>query len=234
MKISLLLPTRQRRKELIRFWTSAMNMADQPSDVEVVAYVDHDDVSTYEGLKLRGLTFIIGPRIVLSEGWNECWRAAKGEYFMHCGDDLVFRSKGWDTAFTEAIDAYPGKIAFVWGDDLNSDSQRNEFGTHGMVHKNWTDVVGRFVPPYFESDYNDTWFNDVAQTLNVRRYLHDVKTEHMHFSLGKSDMDNNTKERLVRHERQQPDRIYNSLEKQAERALEVERLREFINAWPKD
>lgn len=227
MKISLLLPTRQRRKELTRFYVSAMNMADRPNDVEVVAYVDHDDES-YKGLKLPRLRFVVGPRLVLSEEWNECWRHAKGEYFMHCGDDLVFKSKGWDTMMTEAIDAYPGKIAFVWGDDFNSDSQRNEFGTHGMVHKNWTDVIGRFVPPYFVSDFNDTWFNDAAQAMNVRRYLHEVKTEHMHFSLGKSEIDDNTRERLARHETQHPEEIYNSREKRAERQQEIEKLREFI------
>lgn len=225
--ISLLLPTRQRREELARFYVSAMNMADRPHEVEVVAYVDNDDDS-YKGLKLPRLTFVVGPRLVLSEEWNECWRQAKGEYFMHCGDDLVFRSKGWDTHMTEAIDSYPGKIAFVWGDDHNDESQRNEFGTHGMVHKNWTDVIGRFVPPYFVSDYNDTWFNDVAKALNVRRYLHEVKTEHMHFSLGKSEIDQNTKERLARHEANDPGQIYNSPEKQAERQQEIEKLRAFI------
>lgn len=228
MKISLLVPTRQRREQLSRFYVSAMNMADTPHEVEVVAYIDNDDDS-YKGLKLPRLRFVVGPRVILSEMWNECWRNAEGEYFMHCGDDLVFKSKGWDTEMTEAIDSFPGKIAFVWGDDFNDESQRNEFGTHGMVHKNWTNVVGYFCPPYFASDYNDTFFNEVAEKLHVRRYLHQVKTEHMHYSLGKAEIDQNTRDRLARHEKEHPEDIYNSLWFQAEMEQKREKLQEFIN-----
>lgn len=228
MTISLLLPTRQRREQFTRFCNSALQTADDPSEVEIVAYVDDDDGS-YDGLEMLNLVVVRGPRVVLSEMWNACWKAASGEYFMHCGDDLVFKTHGWDREFTKAIDDFPGKIAFVWGDDLNDESQRNEFGTHGMVHKNWTDVVGYFCPPYFVSDYNDTFFNDLSRKLHVQRYLHHVKTEHMHYSLGKSEIDQNTRERLERHANEHPEEIYNSPKFQAEMEQKREALQAFIN-----
>jgi hypothetical protein len=128
---------------------------------------------------------IKGERIILSEMWNRCWKIAKGEYFGHMGDDIVFKTKGWDTEIKNAIDSFPKKIGFVWGDDVNDQSQHYEFGTHGFVHKNWTDVIGRFVPPYYSSDYNDTHFNDVSKELGVQKYLHHVVTEHMHYTVGK-------------------------------------------------
>lgn len=231
-RVALLLPTRQRPEYFVRFMESALNTADRPEDVLISAYIDKDD-STYDHLIFPTNVFItIGPRIILSEMWNRAFDKVKdqAEYFGHMGDDIVFRSKSWDTQIKEAIDAYPKKIAFVWGDDSTDQSQRNEFGTHGFVHKNWCDVIGRFVPPYFSSDYNDTWFNDVAQALNVRRYLHDVKTEHCHISLGKMPIDQNAVDRLTRHAKDRPDEIYNSQEKRIERLDEIEKLREFINA----
>lgn len=233
--ISLLLPSRQRPKELERLWNSALDTADKPNELELVVYIDDDDKS-YDKLILSSpVVFVNGPRehdgkVNLSIKWNECWKKANGEIFMHCGDDIIFRTKGWDTAVREAIDTRPGKICFVWCNDVSDESSRHEFGTHGFIHKNWTDVVGRFVPPYFVSDYNDTWLNDVSRKLNVQTYIHHHTTEHMHFSLGKSKIDKNTEERLKRHEKERPEEIYNSPEKVAEREKEVEKLREFIKA----
>lgn len=233
--ISLLLPTRQRPHFLERLWDSALDTTDNPNLLELVVYIDEDD-DTYKELKLKRpkqVQFIYGPRkhdghVNLSIKWNKCWEKAKGEYFMHCGDDIIFRTKGWDTAVREAIDARPKKICFTWCNDVSPDSQRNEFGTHGFIHRNWTDIIGRFVPPYFVSDYNDTWFNDVAQALHVRTYLHEHITEHMHFSLGKSPMDKNTEERLTRHNKEHPEEIYNRPDIVQERQREIEKLREFI------
>ena len=147
---------------------------------------------------------------------------------MHCGDDIVFRTKGWDTEVVDALNMYPGKIAFVWCNDYAPPNDRSDFGTHGFVHRNWTDVVGRFVPPYFVSDFNDTWFNDVADALGVRVYLRDQWTEHMHFLYGKADQDDNTRDRLARHTVERPDLLYYSDPMIMERHNETLALREFI------
>lgn len=232
--ISILLPTRQRPEFLDRLWKSALKTADHPDKLELVVYIDSDDIS-YENQKLKGkVKFLIGPRlhdnkVNLSVKWNKCWEKATGDIFMHCGDDIIFRTKGWDTAVREAIDARPGKICFAWCNDVSDESSRHEFGTHGFIHKNWTDVIGRFLPPYFVSDYNDTYLNDVSRKLHVQTYLHTYITEHMHFSLGKSAIDKNTEERLARHELHKPQDIYNSDWFQKEIEDDVEKLREFIN-----
>lgn len=227
-KISLLVPSRQRKEQFVRFYTSAMSTADLPGRLEVVMYVDDDD-NTYDGLNLFNLTIVKGPRVVLSEMWNKCWENATGDIFGHMGDDIVFQTESWDTAIREAIAARPGNIAFVWCNDVSPESNRNEFGTHGFVHRNWTNITGRFVPPYYASDYNDTHFNDVARALGVTTYLHNFITEHMHYSLGKAEIDQNTRDRLDRHAATNPKAIYDSEEKRLEREEEIQRLRKFID-----
>lgn len=224
MKISLLLPTRQRPNALREMYESAMNLADNPEDVEVVVYIDNDD-NSYEDFNPPRLKKIGGERKTISKCWNDCHRAAKGEIFGHMGDDIRFRTKGWDTIVKNAFDEYPDKIVFVYGDDGMSEVNGYAFGTHGFIHKNWTDTVGRFVPDYYESDYNDTHLNDIAKEL--KRHVHvPIMTEHMHFSIGKSELDQNTKDRLERHEKQRPEDIYNSREMRIERADETEKLRQ--------
>lgn len=227
--ISVLLPTRKRREMFLRMYTSAMSLANHPGRVEVVYYVDDDD-NSYEGLNLYNTTRVTGPRVVLSEMWNACYEAAQGDIFMHCGDDIVFRTEGWDDVVRATFDEYPDGIAFVYGEDGNGESGRNQFGTHGFIHRNWVNTVGYFVPPYFVSDYNDTFLNDVAKKINRHRHI-DILTEHMHYSLGKSEIDENTKERLERHERERPQDYYNSLEFRQEMEQKLEALKEFIDAF---
>lgn len=210
----------------LNFYSSAMELAHHPGLVEVVYYTDDDDDS-YDGLDLYNATHIHGDRIILSQMWNMCWKFATGEIFGHMGDDIMFRTEGWDDIVRHEFSQRPDRIAFLYGDDRNEESQHNEFGTHGFIHKNWTDVIGRFVPPYFSSDYNDTWFNDIATELHRINQI-PIVTEHLHYSLGKSPKDQNTEDRLIRHEKDKPEEIYNSREKRMEREDEIERLRQFI------
>lgn len=227
--ISLLLPTRQRPRQLEEFYQTAMQLADRPNKVEVVVYIDDDD-SGYDDMRLPRLIKLRGERKTISKCWNDCHEAANGEIFGHMGDDIRFRTPGWDTKVRDAFAEYPDRIVFVYGDDGNGESERNEFGTHGFIHRNWTDVVGYFVPPYYESDYNDTHLNDLAKGVGRHRFI-DILTEHMHFSLGKSEMDQNTKDRLMRHEKQSPGELYNARQQRMERADQIEKLRVFIGKW---
>lgn len=226
--IALLLPTRQRAKMLTELYESAMRTADFPEKVIVVVYVDTDD-SSYDYIRLPRLRIIRGPRQTISKCWNVCWEAArkKATIFHHCGDDNIFRSDGWDTVVRNLFASIPDKIVFVYGRDGNGESEQNKFGTHGFIHKNWTDAVGYFVPPYYESDYNDTHLNDMAKAIDRHVYV-DLFIEHMHFSLGKMEIDQNTRDRLERHTRQKPEEVYNSLEKRIERENDIEKLRVFI------
>lgn len=212
-----------------RLYNSAMDTADNPEAIEFVIYVDDDDGS-YDNLELPRLKKIRGERIVLSKMWNACYEAATGDIFHHCGDDNVFRTQGWDTVVRGAFKQESDHIMFVYGNDGNGESERNQFGTHGFVHRNWVKVVGYFVPPYFVSDYNDTFLNDVAKKLGRHRFV-DILIEHMHYSLGKMEVDQNTRDRLNRHASQKPDMLYNSDEFQKEMEEKREKLQEFINEY---
>jgi len=202
--ISVLVPTRNRPQNVRRLVDSALETAE--TDVEFVFYVDEDDDSAVDVIRSYEQTQIVsGPRVVLSETWNECWTYARHDVGMHCGDDIVFRTSGWDTRVLEVFDQYPDKIVFVHGRDGYQDRR---VGTHGFLHQNWVDAVGYFVPPYFSSDYNDLWITEVADVLGRRVYLADVYTEHMHPVIGKGEWDQTHRERVARHRRDGVDRTY--------------------------
>ena len=149
--ISLLCPTRKRPAQLLRMWHSARNTADGP--IELVVYIDDDDTS-YQNLD-PVIKVVRGPRIVLSKMWNECYDQSIGDILVHCGDDIVFQTSGWDTTVRSAIEQFPDRIAFVYGND-GSGVHDGHFGTHGFIHRNWVETIRYFAPPFFVSDWDGT------------------------------------------------------------------------------
>lgn len=226
MKISILVPTRNRPKNVERLISSAYTTSDLP--IEFFFYIDNDDPArhvTIDIMNYCGAHWIMGERITLSDMWNELADAATHDILMHCGDDIVFRTSGWDTRVVETFESHPDKLILVHGDD---GFQHDQVATHGFYHRNWIEVLGRFVPPYFSSDYNDLWLTEVANALGRRVYLPDVYTEHMHPAAGKGELDQTHQERLARHERDQVDALYISLADA--RARDVALLREAIES----
>lgn len=224
--ISVLVPTRNRPRSVKRLLDSALATA--AYDPEFIFYVDEDDRSSIDVIENHELNteIIVGPRVVLSEMWNRCAERARFDIMMHCGDDIVFRTKNWDDIVKAEFDQVPDKILLVYGRDGFQDEK---LGTHSFIHRNWVDVVGYFVPPYFSSDYNDTWLNEVAEALGRRRYVPEIFTEHMHPAAGKGELDITHQERLTRHTRDNVAQLY--ADKQAERYADVKKLQAFIAAY---
>lgn len=223
MKISLLLPSRNRPEDFERMWTSAVKTATDPKNIEFVVYRDEDDKSQYN--YPANSIELIGDRCVLSEMWNRCQQVAEGEIYMHCGDDIIFQTVGWDTLVRNAFESSKDRIIFVHGND---GFFADKFGTHGFIHKNWVDTVGYFVPPYFSSDFNDTWLNDVANMIGRRVYL-PFTTEHMHWTFGKHEFDITHQERVARHNADNVEALYT--QKIEERKADAEKLKEFISSF---
>ena len=208
--ISILLPSRGRPNNLRRLLQSIQDTADIPVEIEVIVRLDSDDSSYYEYGDITedfNVYLFPGPRTVLSRCWNECFQVSTGDILMHCGDDIVFRTAGWDTIVKQTFDEYSDKIVFVYGND---GLQGREFGTHGFIHRKWVEAVGYFVPPYFVSDFNDTWLNEVAKLIGRHRWI-DIYTEHLHFINNKAEIDQTHRDRIERHERENPAALYETL-----------------------
>lgn len=195
-----------------RLVDSIIATASRPESIQLVTYIDADDHS-YDDLTLNiQWVKVRGPRVRdglvnLSTMWNDCYAQASGDIVMHCGDDIVFRTPGWDVAVREIFDAHPDKILFTFGRDGYQDG--NNFGTHGFIHRKWVETVGFLFPPLFVSDFNDTFLNDVSKAIG-RHVEIDIYTEHMHYIVGKAEVDQNTRERLERHQECRPDLLYQS------------------------
>ena len=220
--ISILIPTRGRREGLLRTISSAREMANKPQDLEFVVYLDEDDAHTYDGID--GIVRVVGRRIVLSNMWNKCAKAAHGDIFQQGNDDVVYRTLHWDLMVTDAFEKCPDGILLVHGNDGSGDSYasgRGDFGPHPFVSRRWVEVVGYLTPACYSSDFGDTHLNEVANALGRRRYLPFI-VEHMHHIFGKAALDETTNDRLQRHSADNVAQLYGDLSFM--RLVDVEKL----------
>ena len=228
MNISILVATRKRPKLLKRMFESAINTAKYSDKIEMSVYIDRDDEETLEYLKTLNdnVRVIIGDRIIMSDMWNKAYERATADILMGCADDLIFRSKDWDEKVINTFSQYEDKIVLVYPDDL---IQRSRLATHLFLHRRWVETLGYFSPPYFSCDYADTWLDELANTIGRRIFLPDVIIEHMHFTVGKGEIDDTHKERMARCTRDNTGRLYSQLA--YKRQIDIQRLRNAIKYY---
>lgn len=172
---------------MLRNWESARRTARHPECLEIVFCIDDDDadsIAMFEKMKSRQVKAVIGPRSEVQYAgnlWNKAYEASCGEIFMLNADDIVFRTKGWDVKIGEAFEKFPDRIVYVYARDGYADKN---FGTHGFLHRRWTETVGYFVHP--ESVLSDLWLMDVARMINRFYFVSSVYTEHLHPIIVKS------------------------------------------------
>ena len=234
MKFSIVVPTRKRPVAVCELVETIFNTCDDFNKVEILFYIDSDDIDSE--VCLRSLIDNYGTNIKytssneiinLSQMWNYAYNTlSTGDIIMMCADDVRFRTKSWDTLVRDEFLKQEDKIVLVYGNDM---LQGVNLATLSFIHKKWVEVSGFWLPPYFCADYVDTWLFEVANRLNRSRYLPNVITEHMHYSVGKSDYDSTTEKRLTNAARENPSLIYQ--QKSAERSEHVNKLLQYIDQF---
>jgi glycosyltransferase involved in cell wall biosynthesis len=213
MNIAIIVPTRKRSKAVTELVETIVNTADDFSKIEILFYIDPDDVESEKCI--LELTSTYGNNIKytssrenlnLSQMWNYAYdKLNTSDIIMLCGDDIRFRTNSWDTIVRNEFLQVDDKILLVYGDDKHHGINH---ATHSFVHKRWIEASGFWLPPYFCADYVDTWLFEVATQISRIKYLPNVVTEHMHFSLGKSAFDETTERKSAAANKEHPARIY--------------------------
>jgi hypothetical protein len=224
--ISVLAPSRGRPAIFARMLDSLYATCANPCGIEVISYLDVDD-PTAPGYRPANkyLTYIIGPRVIFSDLWNQCYLRARGDILMHAGDDQLFDTPAWDELIENAYLSCPDRILMVHGSDLQ---HCDRFGAILCLSRRWVDTVGYVVPPYFVGDGPDNWINDTANALGRRLYLPYV-IRHLNPIWNTAPDDATYAERRVR-EASAPKNLYESDMMAALRAKDVEKLRAVMDS----
>lgn len=234
MKISLLLPTRNRINNLKRLFASIIDTAYDLSNIEISFKVDSDDLRTidflhdWNNVKINSRLCITDRCGNRGEHWNDAWRNATGELLMMTCDDYIFRTKDWDKIIIDKFNEFPDKILFVYADD---GYQHGNCGVNAVIHKNWTDIAGYYASMNFKSFFHDAWNDDIAKRLNRRIYMPIIYIEHMHYMAHKAVRDITYAEAEENRKGVDELSIYRSTIN--ERQELANKLQEFINNYGK-
>lgn len=226
--IAILLPTRNRPELLQRFLDSVYNTAKNPDNIKVYLYVDLDDEKTpsvfceLHKKYTNKIKVLVGPRIIMSDMVNKLFPLVQEDIIFLGGDDLIIRTQGWDELITDKFNTIEDKIALLFGDD----TIQTTLATHPIIHRKWIECLGYITPPYFSSDYADTWLNELADELG-RKYKLPFTNEHMHFTNNKGKFDYTYYENRNRYQKDSPQNIFNSLKEK--RLEDLKKLKGLIN-----
>ena len=216
--ISIICPSRRRPSQLLNMMNSATNKSTAPQNLEFCIYIDEDDESynfghiDFSKFKIQTLR---GPRFWLSGMFNSLLTVASGDYIFYCGDDVEFKTVGWDLSMKKEIDKFKDKLCVVYVNDLAKYEQK--YATIGMVHKSWVNVYGHIFTPHMRDNGIDFWISEVASCVGRLKYLPEVHIEHLQFRQGKGEIDETYMDRVKSHKIYSPAALYASLKDERQR-----------------
>jgi len=191
--ISILVPTRGRPHNLARLQASVIATAAVPRSIEFVFYIDEDDRTRSE-LDLRAevnAQIVVGPKRPMGQMFGALYEHCNGALVILAGDDIVFRTAGWDRLVLDRAAGFDGGIALLYGNDR---LKGEELCTHPIMPRATCELLGRPCPSEYPGEYIDTHLFDTFAKLRALgedriAYLPDVIIEHMHYSVGKAPYD---------------------------------------------
>ena len=152
MNIGILCPTRQRVDWTKRMIDSCLDTASDPDGIKIALRLDADDFESHLGyqqlIRVGKDKILKAPSKNLSLLWNDVYNllGESTQLNLHAGDDLIFRSQGWDQIVRDEANNFPKGIGMVFCDD---GLQHGELATHGFYSRKWSETLGFFMPPFY-------------------------------------------------------------------------------------
>jgi hypothetical protein len=190
--ISLLLPTRGRPALVERLFRSIVDNTSHLERIEVILYVDDDDIGSHElGSEHLQVHRIIGPPMSMGGYNSTCLVQAQGDIIMLANDDMVIGTPGWDDQLMKMDAEFPDKIYLSYGNDLN---KGRGLCTFPILSRRTCELLVEPYPEAYGGAFIDVHLFDIFKRLlhegfDRIRYLDDVIFEHLHFRNGKAKCD---------------------------------------------
>ncbi len=192
------MPTRGRPKLAYRFLQSVARTSKFLQHIEVIIYVDEDDVESHQiGHQDIDTHLIIGPRKSMGEYNSECLENSKGEIIILVNDDMIIQTQNWDEYIRQYDASVDDGIYLAYGNDL---FKKNNLCTFPILSRKTCQILQKPYHPAYRGAFIDYHLMDIFKRLEHAgyqriSYLDGVVFEHLHYRTGKAIMDETYKAR---------------------------------------
>ena len=188
MSLLVAVPSRGRPQSIARLGKAMLDTCE--GDTSLLVGVDEDDpcLGEYMAVDLRPMEVPLVTRSGLRQvvAWiNELTVPLTGDYdyIGHFGDDNVPSTPGWDVRIMAALEKTP----FAFANDLYP-REPGSLCCHVFCRSEVIAKLGYFGPPIIRHMYVDVAWMAWGVACGIT-YLDDVIIEHLHYSVGKSPLD---------------------------------------------
>tara|TARA_R100000664_G_C2759090_1_gene148514 strand:- start:2250 stop:2993 length:744 start_codon:yes stop_codon:yes gene_type:complete len=236
MKISILVPTRERMNNRLTLVFSILSTVDDINNVDIYFGVDKDDPTLEtikkisEGINCLKIIEIDnkGKFLGLGKLWNILVKKTDAEIISMIGDDMVFKTNGWDTKLIEEFTNMPSdKIQAI---HCNDDCHGEKLAVNLFCHRKYADILGGFMREEFKINWVDQWLHQCFDAFGRLKYRNDIMIEHRHWVLGKNKRDNTAERMAVADVNKISDQLWHDLVN--ERISDVKKLSTYLNIEP--
>lgn len=199
-----MVPTYKRISKVKQFIDSAFETADDISRLRFSFCVNIKDNDTVTYLQDRQWPTIDQYEIILENTrqpnlalyFNKMYNETKftDAIVSELGDDMIFKSKGWDTRVLEVINTTEGNGIVYFNDDYVAKEKCcvNMFVTRELIQR-----TGKlFMCEFFHADMIDMVWTMVGAMTGLLRYQDDMIIQHNHSTKLSSDKWDETFQRL--------------------------------------
>lgn len=182
--IAILVPTFSRPHNVIRMSTSFLATVRQPEKISIVFGIHAEDTASIAAVKEMNhfsiayelITRHVDNLVHLAHFWNQLYLKVPASILGFFGDDVIFRTKGWDCEVRKEFSKDKKILVFFNDVHIQKGRMATLFFTHRDVHEN----VGFYMFPNFRRIYMDAFWSDVFRNAGKQIYRPDLIAEHRH------------------------------------------------------
>lgn len=196
MKIGLLMPARERLNLNLTLISSIITTVDDINNVTLYMGIDDDDPTREIQKKIcDAIPFVKfipihneGKFMGLGKMWNILACQCNDEIFGYIGNDMIFRTPGWDTKIINKFknECPKDNIQLYHCDD---GFHKQNLCVNAFVHRKYMEVVGYFIREEFLINWSDRWMYQMFKAFDRIEYIPDIYIEHNHWVFGRREKD---------------------------------------------
>jgi len=238
MKISLLVPSRERLNLKLTLISSIITTVKDINNVELLFGIDEDDPTRDIAYKIsQAIPFVRivdikneGKFIGINKIWNILASKASNDIFGYIGDDMIFKTPEWDKIILDDFSQNLPKDNIMLIHCFDGHRKADEICVNAFVHKKYYEILGYFTKEDFLINWSDQWMYQTFKAFNRVKYRKDIHIFHNHWVYGDRKKDKTADRMLSDNNDKISDKLWYSLVN--ERIDAVKKISKYLDMKP--